>query len=188
MISIRSSLAELEKCHEERDVAVDCYLTAIKSAAHYIIELDPSITEPQRKYLEALASEVMSGDPEVLGESRATLRGLLRDYRDKAAHHLKRLHEELDATANAMEQILSSLSQPEGDHESRMRAALVRIRELSRSPDAGPMGALLLAQDGNAAQRKTSRRSSRDNAAPPLAKVRSWPPVPPAHPRCRICW
>jgi len=55
MISIRNSVAELERCYKERDVAVDCYLTAIRNVAHYTIELTPEISEPQRIHLGALA-------------------------------------------------------------------------------------------------------------------------------------
>ena len=40
VISIRNSLTELEKCHQERDAVVDCYVGAIKNLAHYTIELD----------------------------------------------------------------------------------------------------------------------------------------------------
>lgn len=144
MVSIRDSLAELEKCYQERDVAVDCYVAAIKSLAHYTIELEPAITEPQRKYLNALADDAASGKPEILGETRATLRGLLRDYRDKASHYLNRLREELDGMARALEQILSSLTQTDGEHESRLRAALGRLRDLSRSPEGRAVRAVVM--------------------------------------------
>jgi GGDEF domain-containing protein len=135
VISIRSSLAELEKCHLERDAAVDCYVAAIKSVAHYTIELEPAISEPQREYLNALADDAASGTPDALGETRATLRGLLRDYRDKTVHYLDRLRQELEGMASALEQIMGSLAQTEGEHESHLRAALGRLRDVSRSPE-----------------------------------------------------
>ncbi len=135
MISIRDSLVELERCHQERDAAVGCYVAAIKNLADYTIELEPAATGPQREYLNALADDASSGRPEVLGETRATLRALLRDYRDKAAHYLNRLREELDGMARALEQIMGSLAQTDDDHESRLRSALVRLRDLARSPE-----------------------------------------------------
>jgi diguanylate cyclase (GGDEF)-like protein len=144
MISIRSSLADLEKCHQERDVAVDCYVAAIKNLAHYTIDLEPAITEPQRQYLNALADDAASGKPEALGETRATLRGLLRDYRDKTAGYLNRLREELAGMARALEQILSALAQTDGDHESRLRSALRRLRDLARSPEGSAVSAVVL--------------------------------------------
>src|ERR1051325_7058318 len=99
MISIRESLSELEQCHQERDAAVQCYLAAINGVAHYTIEFDPETTDAQRKYLSALAEDAATGKPEILGESRATLRGLLRDYRDKAAQYMNKLRDDLAGSA-----------------------------------------------------------------------------------------
>src|SRR5260370_13300796 len=131
MISIRNSVAELERCHQERDVAVDCYLNAIRNIGHYTIDLDPEISGPQKTHLNSLADEVAPGTSEVLQESRATLRSLLRDYRDKAAQYLNTLREELVGTARALEEILDSFSQSDGDHEARIRTALRAFRETS---------------------------------------------------------
>src|ERR1035438_9444975 len=104
MTSIQNPLNELERCHRERDMVLDCYVTAIRNVAHYAIELDDDITGPHRKYLTSLAGEV-TAQPEALAESRATLRGLLRDYRDKAAQFLNTLREELTGTARALQEI-----------------------------------------------------------------------------------
>ncbi|HEY2012325.1 MAG TPA: GGDEF domain-containing protein [Bryobacteraceae bacterium] len=135
MISIRNSVAELERCHRERDLAVECYFGAIRNVADYTIELDEEFSAPQRKYLSDLAGEVASGSQEILVESRATLRGLLRDYRDKAAKYLAGLREELAGTARALEEILDSLSQTDGDHEAAVTTALGRLRSIAASPE-----------------------------------------------------
>ncbi len=145
MISIRNSVTELERCFQEREAAVECYLTAIRNLSAYTIELDEQTAGTQRKYLSSLADEVASGKQEVLVESRATLRGLLRDYRDKAAQYLNGLREELAGTARALEEILDSLSQADGDHESRVRAALGRLREIAGSPAGSPIRAVVQA-------------------------------------------
>jgi GGDEF domain-containing protein len=145
MIPVQNSLDELEKCHEVRDIALDCYLTAIRNVAHYAIELDDEITAPHRKYLTALAGEVASARKEALVDSRATLRGLLRDYRDKAAQYLNRLREELASTARALQETLDSLVQVDSDNEVQLRAALGRLREVSELPEASAMRAVVLA-------------------------------------------
>lgn len=148
MISIKNNVAELERCHQERDAAVACYLTAIRNIAQYTIELNEEISAPQRAHLGALADEVATGKSGMLEESRATLRSLLRDYRDKAAQYLNTLREELGGTARALEEILESLSQSDGDHETRVRKALSTLREISVSPTLGAVrGALVAAAD-----------------------------------------
>src|ERR1035438_7574010 len=80
MISIQSSLAELERSHQIRAEVLDCYVLAIRNIAHYAVELDGDITRSHRKYLDTLAAEVAMGTSEALADSRANLRGLLRDF------------------------------------------------------------------------------------------------------------
>jgi GGDEF domain-containing protein len=145
MTSIQNSLDELERCHAARDMLLDCYLSAIRNVAHYTVELDDEITVPHRQYLTALAGEVASAQPEALAGSRATLRGLLRDYRDKAAQYLSTLREELAGTARALQEILDSLAQTESDHEVQLRTELGRLREISNSPEGSAVRAALLA-------------------------------------------
>ncbi|MGO9260540.1 MAG: GGDEF domain-containing protein [Bryobacteraceae bacterium] len=134
MISIGSAMSELERCHRLSAAAMDSYTAALRSMAQYVVEVDESLTAPHRRHLSALAEEVVSGKPEALEESRATLRGLLRDYRDKAAHFLAGLRDDLAATARTLEEILDSLAQNDGDHESRLRSAVRRLRELANGP------------------------------------------------------
>src|SRR5260370_9388397 len=98
MISIQSSLTELERSHQIRAAVLDCYVLAIKNIAHYAVELDEELTTSHRKYLGSLANEVATGTSEALSESPATLRGLLRDYRDKAGQLAATLRDELAAT------------------------------------------------------------------------------------------
>jgi GGDEF domain-containing protein len=133
MISIRNALADLEQCHQERDLVMNCYLTAIRNVARYTIELDQQITDPQRTHLTALAADVVGGGAAVLEESRATLRGLLRDYRDKAAQYINGIRDELANLARALEEIMESLSQADGDHEQRLRNALSQLRSIPNS-------------------------------------------------------
>ena len=58
MISIQKNLSELEKSHQLRTVALECYLSAINNMAQYTVDLDASITVPHRNYLSNLAGEV----------------------------------------------------------------------------------------------------------------------------------
>jgi GGDEF domain-containing protein len=135
MISIRNSVTELENCHQEREVVLECYLTAIRNVAAYAIDLDEETSATHRQYLTSLADDVTSGTQAVLVDSRATLRGLLRGYRDKAVEYLNGLREELAGTARALEEILDSLSQSEGDHEAKVRSAIVLLRDIAGSPE-----------------------------------------------------
>jgi GGDEF domain-containing protein len=143
MISIQTSMTELERSHQLRSEVLDSYHLAIKNIAHYAVELDEEITAPHRKYLKQLAEEVAADKPDSLATSRSTLRGLLRDYRDKAAQYLARLRDELAGTARALEEILDSLSQADGDHETNLRAALLKLREAASHPSGAAIASIV---------------------------------------------
>jgi GGDEF domain-containing protein len=143
MISIQSSLNELDRAHQLREGVLDCYLNAIKNCATYAIELDDETTSQYRKHLRTLLDEVACGDSAILLESRATLRNLLRDYRDKGSQYLANVRDELASTARVLEEILDSLSQSDGEHESRLRATVRNLREIADSPEGKTLRVVL---------------------------------------------
>lgn len=130
MISLLNSINELQRCHESQDLARDCYLGAIRNIAQYAVNLEPETTSLYRKYLEDVAVQVSGGSIEVLSESRASVRGLLRDYRDQAAQYLNKLRQELSDSVSALEQTLDALGQTDGDHDVQLRSAIARLRAL----------------------------------------------------------
>jgi GGDEF domain-containing protein len=143
MISIRTSLNELDKAYQIREGLLDCYLSAIKNSANYAIDLDDETTALHRKYLRSLAEEVAAGDNGAVLESRATLRSLLRDFRDKGTQYLATLRDELSSTARALEEILDSLSHCDGEHEGRLRQTVQNLRDIADLPDGKAVGQLL---------------------------------------------
>jgi GGDEF domain-containing protein len=69
----------------------------------------------------------------------------LRDYRDKGSQYLSGLREELAGTARALEEILDSLSQADGEHEAQLRTTVRKLRDLADSPESGAIGSALKA-------------------------------------------
>jgi diguanylate cyclase (GGDEF)-like protein len=144
MISIGTAISELERWHRLSSAAVDCYVASLRDMAQYAVEIDDSITPPHRRHLSALAETAGSATPEALEETRSTLRALLRDYRDKAAHFLAGLREDLASTVRTLEEILDSLAQGDGDHETRLRTAVRQLREVAQGTSDGAVRAALL--------------------------------------------
>ena len=128
MIDSSSVLTESEVHDDPRSLELDCYVTAIRNIAHYAADLEPELTGPYRKYLEELARGVAQGTCE-LEDSRATLRALLRDYRDKSSQYLNILREDLNAAALALAEILDSLGDTDGEQGDQLREALRTLRE-----------------------------------------------------------
>src|SRR5580704_1597608 len=58
MISLLNSISDLEKSQQSRDLALECYLAAIRNMAQYAVELGPETTALHRKYLEEVAEQV----------------------------------------------------------------------------------------------------------------------------------
>ena len=142
---IPDSLSELERCDRLRALTLDCYVTAIQNISHYAIELEDPLTGPHREYLNGLAAEVASAKPDAIEESRATLRALLRAYRDKAGEYLNRLREELSNSVKALQETLETLCQADDDHEKRLKEAVIRLRAIGGTPEAAAVAPMLLA-------------------------------------------
>jgi GGDEF domain-containing protein len=143
VISIRESIADIEKMHQLRAAAVDCYLSALRNIAQYAIELEDGLTGPFKKHISSLAGEVAGGDAEAIQESRDTLRGLLRDYRDKASLYLSSLRGELESTTSALQEMMESLNQSDDNHDVRLRTAVGRLREVCLAPGSEPLRAVV---------------------------------------------
>lgn len=143
MISIRKFVSEIDQCRQERGIILDCYVAAVRNTADYLVELEDALSSPQRGYLNALAGEIAQAGPEALQESGTTFRGLLRDYREKAAQYLTDLREELAATARALTEIVESLSQTDSDHTVQIRAALQSLDDAAQSAAGAPLRPLL---------------------------------------------
>lgn len=125
-----SSSTTTEVSGNSSHLALDCYVSAIRNIAHYAADLEPELTGPYRKYLENLAERVDNG---ACGfeESRATLRALLRDYRDKTSQYLNILRADLNSAALALAEILESLGDTDGEQGDELREALRTLREPS---------------------------------------------------------
>jgi hypothetical protein len=143
MISIRSELNELERSHRLTEAALDCCLNPIRNVGHYALDLDPELAKQFRKNVAALADDVATDAGKVLDDSRATFRALLPDYRDRCAVYVANLRDELAGTARALEEILDSLNQTEGDHEIRLKSALVKLRDAAAADPTGTLGAIV---------------------------------------------
>ncbi len=133
MISIRESIDEFEKLYQIRTSAIEGYTAALRNIAQYAVELDEGMTTAFKSAVTSLADHVADGDPTVVNESKSTLRGILRNYREKASQYLGGLHSDFASTARALEEIMETLSQTDLDHEARLRGSIQNLRDACRS-------------------------------------------------------
>jgi GGDEF domain-containing protein len=145
MISLLKPMNDLERCQGARELVLDCYLAAIRNIAHYAVELEPETTALHRKYLEDSAAQASTGTSEALHESRATVRGLLREYRDQTSRYLSGLRQELSDAVTALERTLDALAQCDGDHGVQLRSAVARLRAIPADAGSGVRETVLAA-------------------------------------------
>jgi GGDEF domain-containing protein len=158
LISFRKNSREAENAEPLGTLALECYVDAINNVAQYAIELEDATTKAYQGHLRSLAREVESGTQDVISESRGTLRGLLRDYRDRASAYMNSMREELSRTASSLQRLIATLTQSDGDYESRMSAAVKQLRELADSPIARPVAAALRAASDSISENLESFR------------------------------
>ncbi|HLI85821.1 MAG TPA: diguanylate cyclase [Bryobacteraceae bacterium] len=172
LISLRKSSREAEQDLTPRSVAEECYVAALDNLAQYAIELEETTTKAYQGYLKDLAREVEGGTPQALAESQGTLRGLLRDYKDRAAAYISSLREELSRTASGLQRLIETLTQSDGNHESRLMAAVKQLRELAQSPMAKPVAeALRAASDSIAEELEKFREQQQLTVSQLLAEI-----------------
>jgi GGDEF domain-containing protein len=131
MISLLNSISDLEKCQQSRDLALECYLVAIRNMAQYAVDLRIETTALHRKYLQDVAEQISLGSVDALSESRGRVRSLLRDYCDQASSYLSGQRQELSDAAAALERTMEALSQTDGDISVQLRGAIGRLRAIS---------------------------------------------------------
>jgi GGDEF domain-containing protein len=134
LISIRKSATELERLDHLRLTAVECYQYAIRSIAQYAVEVEPNDASDFREHLERIEESwaAVSGSNE-MRSVHSSLRGELRDYRDRARERLTRLRSELEGAAAAMAAFSDSITSAGADHRETMNAELQRLDAASRS-------------------------------------------------------
>lgn len=142
MLSIRENISELDRFAAERDSVVESYRTSLDNVAHYAVELDEPSTSNHRRNLTAIAKALSF---ESLRDTTSTVRALLREYQSKGAEYLRDIRDQLASTAGALEAVMESLAQTDGDADTRMRTALGGLREAAEDPAAAPIRDRLLA-------------------------------------------
>lgn len=103
LISILKTATELDRLEELRKAAAECYALAVRSVSQYAVEIDPHLTpEFRRRMAEIERLWLAADDARGMRTAQASLRGELREYRDRSRDQLTRLRKQLEAAAVAM--------------------------------------------------------------------------------------
>lgn len=136
MISIRKASEELDRLEKLAKSAKDSYVHAIRSAAQYAIELDPSETKFFQEHLDLIRADAERASysydwPAI----QSSFRGELRDHRDRSLQHLAKLRGEMAAAAEAMQMFAASVAESGADHHKELQEALLVLSTATQADD-----------------------------------------------------
>ncbi len=102
-----------------------------------MVETDRDSVAQFREHVARLIGKIKSADGYPLApldtDLVATVRGELRDYRDRAARYIDRMREELAAANNALNEILLSIEDGDAHSEDHLKEEIGRLRSIANS-------------------------------------------------------
>ena len=111
MISIRTATNELDRLEAMLRTVTEVYGQGVNSIAHYAVEIEPRSADEFRTHMQTLQRHAMTAETvEQWRKIQSSVRGELRDYRDKSAEALKRLRAEIQAASEAIQVFAESVS------------------------------------------------------------------------------
>jgi GGDEF domain-containing protein len=136
MISLRKAANDMERLEELRQTLARCYGLALKSSAEYAVELDPRSTEYFRQSLLTLEQQCSQvPTPEQYNAAQASLREVLRNYRDQAREQMAAMRKDLQNAGAAMRVFAESVSVGGDEHELQLRQEVDRLEQIAASED-----------------------------------------------------
>ncbi len=140
MISIRKSFNDLDRLDEVEkrqnlfSAVLECYVLAIDSASHYVVEVDPSLAVEFRRHLKAIEERSRTAaSVDQLRDAQSSFRGELREYRDKSAEQLKKMRQEVENATAAMMVFAETVASNGENHEQEVRAKLHDLETTAKS-------------------------------------------------------
>ena len=128
LISIRKATEDLDKLEETIKTVRATYVHAILSTSHYSIEIDAGDARKFRDNLEVVRTQAESATVEEDWRTvQSSLRGELRDHRDRSMGRLTKLRSELKAAADAMEIFAENVVSSSADHKEGLQDALGKL-------------------------------------------------------------
>jgi len=136
MISLFKAANEMERLEELQRTLAKCYALALKASAEYAVEFDPQSTEYFRQRLQSLEQQFSQASAaEHYTATQASLREVLRNYRDQAREQISVMRKDLENAAGAMKVFAESVTTSGDDHEKQLRQEVSRLEAVAASDD-----------------------------------------------------
>lgn len=134
MTSLIKHVSELDRALSFQQATLAAFSAAVESMAQYAVEVEPATRCQYQEHLRAINEQVRRLDgPTGLTSLQSTLRGELRDYRDRCEVHIRGLKQDLGAAMTSLHDVITSISKAENTQEDAIRTQLESLSELADS-------------------------------------------------------
>jgi GGDEF domain-containing protein len=129
LISIRTTGNYLEHVEEQLRAACGAYVHALSSTRQYAVDFDSAELVLFQTHLDSLVELAKRASSREEWESvQASLRGELREYRDKSIERIGKLRSDIQAAAEAMNAFATSVSAAGEDHQKEIDESVKQLR------------------------------------------------------------
>jgi len=136
MISLFKAANDMERLEQLQQALAKCYALALKACAEYAVELDPRSTEYFRQRLQSLERQwSQASASEQYTATQASLREVLRNYRDQAREQISVMRKDLQNAAATMKVFAESVTTSGDEHEAQVRQEVGRLEAVAASDD-----------------------------------------------------
>jgi len=129
-------MKDIDEAEALHRAAAQAFAEAVSTSAEHVVEVNRHEAETFREQVLGLAGRLgKSTGAEDLAAAHTTFRGELRQYSEKASQRVRRLREELEAAASAMQVFAQGVSTSSGEHETVLRREFGQLRLATGSED-----------------------------------------------------
>lgn len=165
MISLRKTATELDRLEDLHRIAINCYIQALRSTEQNAIELDAAQATQFRASLQTLRDQLRADvGPRELESVQTSFETELKNYNDKAREQIKRLRQEVQAAAAAMETFAGSINESEVNLETGLKRELNNLNQSASTNNIEQMRGAIRNSTAKIADRFEQMRSSNQMA------------------------
>lgn len=134
MVSLKQSLNDYERAQALARALTDTLLATLDSVRQYVIETDPPLVEQFVQHVEEVIRStqecIKEPDEKSFVEIRTSVRGGLRDYRDRAGRYIKQLRSSLESTTAALDEMIVALQSGDSDIQRELKDEITRLQSI----------------------------------------------------------
>jgi hypothetical protein len=134
VVSLKHSLNDYERAQRLARTLTDTLMETLDSVRQYVVETDPILVEQFVLYfadvIRSTRECIKEPDEKSFREISTSVRGGLRDYRDRAGRYIDQLRASLASTTAALHEMLVAFQSDDSDIQRQMKDEITRLQSI----------------------------------------------------------